>query len=242
MKISIISVTEGQHESIASTRASVEAQKLPEGVELEHIIVTAKRDMDSTSLGDAKVIYREPSGCYDAINVGLQTATGQVIGLLNGGDRYASDNIIALVAEQFGGDDIDFLYGDVYFSRRDGSGCSRYYSSRHFSPETITKGFVPPHPSLFISRKVYEAVGLYDTSFAVSSDFDYFIRIIDHRPTFRYRRLNLGMVCMKPGGISTKWRVRLFVTIFERYRALKKNRGHASFIRLFGRYMYLFKR
>lgn len=240
MKISIVSISYMNHRELLRTRRSVLAQKLPEGVELEHVIVLGDRWDDVPEFAGATVAVRDPKGCYDAMNAGLELCTGDVIGLLHAGDVFVDDNVLADVAENFRRDEVDFVFGDIYFSKYNGSGCSRTYSSARFNESLLEKGFMPPHPTFFIRKEVYDAVGRYDISLRIASDFDFCLRLFGHEPAYRYKRLDRIMVCMEPGGISTRWYNRLFVSVFEKYRALKKNTGSASYFKLMGRYYYYF--
>ena len=240
MKISVVTISYGKGAALKRTYASVHSQRLPAGVTLDHILVVSDRDFDASAYPEARVVYVPADGCYRAMNAGLALCSGDVIGLLHGGDVYAADNVLVYVADAFADGLVDFVYGDLYYSRRDGTGCSRFYSSAKFTPERLSQGFAPPHPTLFVRRAVARELGPYDTDYLVASDFDYFIRLYDHRPAYKGMRIDKTMVCMEPGGLSNSWRNRLWFSNLERYKALKKNRGHASFLYLLRRYYYHF--
>lgn len=240
MKISVVTVSYGDGHLLLRTRRSVLSQKLPAGVELEHIVVVGDRMPEEPEFEGAKIVWREPRGCYDAINAGLAMCTGDVLSLLHGNDVYADDNVLASVAEAFETSHVDFVYGDLYYCKTDGTGCSRFYSSAKFSPRSLRFGFMPPHPAISMSRELYESTGEYNTAFPIAADFDYVLRIFADRPGVRYCRIPRALVCMTPGGMASRWKNRLFVNIFEKYRIMKSVNGSASYLRLLGRYYYHF--
>lgn len=240
MKISVVTVSYGDGPLLLRTRRSVLAQQLPEGVEVEHIVVVGDRMPDSPEFAGAKIVWREPKGCYDAINAGLEMCTGDILTLLHGNDVYADDRVLASVAEAFKASDVDFVFGDLYYCKTDGTGCSRYYSSAKFSPRSLRYGFMPPHPAISMRRELYESTGEYNTVYPIAADFDYVLRIFAKRPEVRYSRIPRALVCMTPGGVASKWKNRLFVNLFEKYRIMKSVNGSASYFRLIGRYYYHF--
>lgn len=240
MKISIVTITYRDGLLLARTRRSVLRQILPQWLELEHVIVTSDEDFDETLVDGARIIRRSPCGCYDAMNTGLEACTGDVLGLLHGNDFYADEMVLADVAAAFAEPEVGMVFGDVYFTRADGTGRSRYYSTTKFRPKLLENGFMPPHPSFFMRREVFEETGPYSLDYEIASDFEYMLRVFNRRPEYGYRRIGRPLVAMSPGGLASLWRNRLFFTNYEKYRALKRITGSASFFKLLGRYYYHF--
>lgn len=184
-----------------------------------------------------------PEGVYSAINHGLRHTSGDVIGLVHGGDRLSSDDVVERVMKVFEEDgSIDFIYGDVRFVKENSRGkckVTRHYSGARFEPRLLTWGFSPPHPSLFIRRRVLESVGYYKANYIICADFEMWVRLFNHDLGLKWKYIPLTMVDMSPGGISTKLYNRIFVHIPEKRRALKENGVSVGFLKLLRRYLFL---
>lgn len=235
MKISIITINCNNREGLRHTIESVAAQKhhLDPADEIQHIIVDGCSTDGSVDVIDtcnvAKVVSNAPNGVYNAINAGLKYATGDIVGLLHSGDVFAAPDAVSIIAARFRADDKpDFIWGDVTKGRR-------YYSGKKFTPDMLLSGFTPPHPSLYMRREAVDAVGLYDESYVISGDFDYFLRLFNH-PDIAGTYMPGALVDMQPGGISHKFKNVVWNNNVERLRALRKNNMPASPLRLLVHY------
>jgi len=164
MKVSIITATYNSSAHIADCVQSVTDQTYHD---IEHIIVDgASKDntleiVKSMPSQVSKIISEPDKGIYDAMNKGIQAATGDVIGILNSDDFYTSNDIIQSVVDSFKHNDIDALYGDVHFVSPDNLSKSvRYYSSSVFKPSLFRFGFMPAHPSFYMKKECYDKYGL----------------------------------------------------------------------------------
>ena len=114
---------------------------------------------------------KKDKGIYHAMNKGINIASGEIIGILNADDIYLK-NALKIVDFYFTKYEyIDFLFGSV---KKD-----RIMSGYH--PEKINHKFniFPGHSSgFFIKKKVHQIVGLYNTKFKYSADFDIIYRLI----------------------------------------------------------------
>ncbi len=175
MKISIVTAVRNGEALIGETVESVLSQQ---GVELEYIIIDgASTDGTLAALAPwrnriAKIISEPDSGVYQAMNKGIALATGEVIGLLNCGDRYYP-GALALVARTFAAatDRRAVFWGDVQYEHLG--------RVRGFRPENLTRGAFAPHPSMFVPRQVYEEIGVYDESFSLLGDYDFMYRAVN---------------------------------------------------------------
>lgn len=235
MKISIVTITRNNAEGLRQTLQSVYSQSFSD---IEHIIVDGNsNDASAAVLAEAAelgslVVKREPRGVYDAINVGLEHAHGGVIGLLHAGDVLDNENIISTISQAFAGNEHpDFVYGDVRIGKR-------LYSGQRASRQSLLSGFAPPHPSLFVTAGTMRAAGPYSTEYAISGDYEMFLRLF-FNDALSGHYMPLVTTLMAPGGLSAKWRNRLFVNNRERLRALRSHNLPASPLRLLKRYLYL---
>lgn len=155
-----------------------------------------------------KIISGSDKGIYDAMNQGIEAATGDVIGILNSDDFYTSDDVLEIVSKEFLKDSsLEALYGDIHFVSADATlanpgKCTRYYSSAMFRPWLLRFGFMPAHPSFYVRREVYEKYGLYDLDFRTSSDYEMMVRLF-HKYHIKAKYINKDFVTMRAGGEST---------------------------------------
>ena len=237
MKVSIITVCYNSDKTLIDTLNSVLSQKYPE---IEHIIVDGKSTDDTHKIisqynhPNKKVIIEDDDGIYDAMNKGIIASTGEVITILNSDDIYQSDNIISEVIKQIKLDNNknDIFLGDVvFFKDKNFSLVRRFYSSKNFRPWMLKIGLMPPHPSSFIKKKVYDDNGLYDASLKIAADFDIFLRFLLLKK-ISYKYLSKIIVRMRMGGASGKNLSSYLLTSKEILYSLKKNKQNSNIIRI----------
>ncbi len=159
-------------------------------------------------------------GVYDAINKGIRMSTSDVIGLLHSDDVFAAPTTIGKVMEVFENDPtVDIVYGDLVIFDRDLQKPIRYWRTGQFVNGALEKGWMPPHPTLFLRRSVFERYGRYDISFQISADYDFILRIFKDG-NLKAHYIPEVLVHMRSGGMSSK---RYWSIIREDYRAIKKN-------------------
>lgn len=207
MKISIITVT---YNSAATVRDTLESVKNQTHKNIEHIIIDgASKDNTLAIVTEyphvKKVISEKDKGIYDAMNKGIQIATGDVIGILNSDDIFASHTIIEQIMGVFKNQpDLDALYGNInYFATETPDTISRYWQSKPYHNSFFEKGNVPPHPALFVKKKVYDAIGTYKTHYKIAADYEFMLRMLKIHQ-YKSFFLNETVVKMRLGGISTK--------------------------------------
>jgi len=215
MRITIITACFNAIATIGDAIESVRRQRLPAGVELEHLII----DGGSTDGTEKLATLSEPDrGMYDAIDKGIRMATGDVIGILNADDALDGDDVLARVARTWvstnekvkvksekGDGGLDCLYGNVRFVNAAGR-TTRVCFARFWKPWMLQWGYMPPHPGVFIRRACFEKWGAYvpeKTEYRIAADYELLIRF------FRVRRMTSRYmaVCttrMRPGGLSTR--------------------------------------
>lgn len=207
MKVSIITAAYNSEAHIADCIKSVYNQTYDN---IEHIIIDgASKDktieiINSTPNRITKVISEPDKGIYDAMNKGIRTATGDIIGILNSDDFFTSENIIETVVDNFKRHSIDALYGDIHFVNPDDlSKTVRYYSSAIFKPSLFRFGFMPAHPSFYMKKECYDKHGLYALDYKIASDYDLLIRYL-YKKRISYKYLKKDFVTMRTGGVSTE--------------------------------------
>ncbi len=226
MKISVITAVFNNREHIAEAIDSVLAQSHAD-VEL---IVVDGGSSDGTlevlrSYGDRiSVLVSEPDrGIYDALNKGLKLASGEVVGFLHSDDLFADTDALARVASGFLSEDIDAVYGDLIYVRRDNTqSIVRRWKSGTFTLGRLREGWMPPHPAFYARRSVYERLGGFDTSYRIAADYDCMLRFLSSGIKVVY--VPQVLVKMRLGGASNRSLKNVIQKSREDYRALRENR------------------
>lgn len=207
MLISIITIVYNGATTIRSTLESVVNQNHSQ---IEHIIVDGGSTDETLAIVQefphiSKLISEPDRGVYDAMNKGLSVATGDIIGILNADDLFATDNILAQIATFFKQDKtLDCLYGNIeFFNGTDIEKISRYWRSTPYYPTFFEDGEVPPHPSLYVRRQVYEKIGGYWPYFKISGDNEFMFRLLKVH-NYKSYFFDTTIVKMRLGGISTR--------------------------------------
>ncbi|WPY96243.1 glycosyltransferase family 2 protein (plasmid) [Limimaricola variabilis] len=226
MKISIVTAVWNRARTIGEALESVQRQSHRD---IEHVI----QDGGSTDgtlqvierLADERtcVVSERDSGIYDAINTGIARATGDVIGLMHSDDIFASDNVLSDVAVALADREVDGVYGDLqYVSATDPDRVIRYWRSGSYGPSALKRGWMPPHPTLYLRREVFERWGAYDTSFRISADYDAMLRWLNNGVRLAY--VPRVLVKMRVGGQSNASLGSILRKSLEDYCAIRCNK------------------
>lgn len=242
IKVSIVTTTYNSAATIVDTVRSVISQNYPN---IEYIIIDGdSRDETLLKIAPykeqiAKIISEPDNGIYDAMNKGIQMATGDVVGILNSDDFFTSDDIIStLVAEFVADKDLAAVYGDVHFVREpDLKSCVRYYSSAIFSPRMFRFGFMPAHPSFYMRREYYTRYGLYDLNFRIAADYELLVRML-YKHNLKIKYLKKDFVTMRVGGISTRNIPNRVLISREDVKACRQNGIYTNLLFICFKYLY----
>lgn len=225
MKISIVTVCYNSAATIADTLKSVAAQDYPG---IEHICVDGLSKDNTVEIIKsfphvAKCVSEKDSGLYNAINKGVQMATGDVVGVLHSDDFFPSNDVISTVAKAFGENDVDAVYGDIAFvSPNKLQKIVRLYSSARFTPKKFAYGYMPAHPSFYLKKKCYDQHGLYHEDYKIAADYELLMRMIyTHKISYKY--IDKIFVYMRTGGVSNQTFKSRYVLNKEIVRACKEN-------------------
>ena len=226
MKISVITAVFNGRETLEEALDSVARQDHPA---IEHVVV----DGGSTD-GTAGILarYRDridvlvserDEGIYDALNKGIALATGDAIGFLHADDLYAHDGVVSLIARALADPAVDAAYGDlVYVRRNDATRVIRRWRAGRFSRRRLAWGWMPPHPTFYARRAVYERLGAFDTRHRIAADYDCMLRFLGPGgvlPAYIPEEL----VRMRAGGASNRSFANVVRKSWEDYRALRAN-------------------
>lgn len=166
---------------------------------------------------------RPDGGIYDAINKGIARATGDVIGLMHSDDFFAAPDVLQDVAKALEDPHVDGVYGDLdYVSAGNTGRIVRKWRSGQYDRKNLKRGWMPPHPTLYLRRGVFETWGLYDTDFQIAADYDAMLRyLVQGQIELAY--IPKVLVKMRVGGESNRSLGRILQKSKEDYQALKRN-------------------
>jgi len=168
-------------------------------------------------------LSEKDGGIYDAMNKGISLATGEIIGVLNADDLYAHNHVLEDVLAVFKDSTIDACFSDlVYVDRKDTDRVVRYWQSKPYQDGLFQIGWMPPHPTFFVRRKVYDQFGLFDLNFKIAADVELLMRFIaKHKIKTVY--LPRITVKMRVGGTTNKSWLNIIRQNVEIYKAARKN-------------------
>jgi len=251
MKISIITASYNSSAHIDKCLASVNAQTYPiiehiiiDGGSTDNTVEIIK----STPNRVTQLVSEPDRGIYDALNKGIRLATGDIIGFLHTDDTFASPTTIEAIGKEFlsphlGGDvrrterGLPFeskktvenkkkfhgVYGNLLFVDEENTKkVVRTWQSKPFHPKNVRHGWMPPHPTLFLRKEVYQKHGLFDTSFKIAGDYDFMLRVMTD-PEIHLCYLPEVITRMRLGGTSTGSVKGIVLKMQEDIKALRNN-------------------
>lgn len=204
-KITIITPVFNGAATIGGCLQSIDKQAFKD---IEHIIIdAASTDSTLAILDDFSAVHRrvltEPdNGIYDGMNKGLMLATGDIVGILNADDIYTDDQVLQDVWDTFANPVVDSCYGDLkYVDFDDTSKTIRLWKAGCFDPGKFRWGWMPPHPTFFVRRKLYEQYGGFNLQLGTAADYELMLRfLLKNGVTTRY--ISRVLVKMRNCGAS----------------------------------------
>lgn len=226
MKISIITAVLNCKHTIEQTILSILAQKYKN---IEHIIIDGcSTDGTLEIIGRyehsiAKILSEPDKGIYDALNKGISLSLGEIIGVLHADDLYAHDEVLKTVVDVFEKQNVDSCYGDLqYVHKDDPNKVIRHWKSSEYCHGKFKSGWMPPHPTFFVRRWVYEKYGYFNTDFRIAADYELMLRLLEkHRISTYY--IPEVLIRMRFGGASNRSLKNMLIKSSEDYRAWKIN-------------------
>ena len=220
MKISIITVTFNSEATIEQTIRSVTEQTYKN---IEYIIVDGKSTDNTLAIIERyknkihKFVSEKDNGLYDALNKAIALATGDVIGMIHSDDFYISRNVIQNYADCFLKTNSDSVYSDLYYvDKINTDKIVRKWKSGIYKTNSFINGWMPPHPTFFVKRVIYEKLGKFNTDFKSAADYELMLRFIQkNKISISY--LPEYTVKMRVGGKSN-------VSVLNRLNANREDR------------------
>ena len=163
-------------------------------------------------------------GIYDALNKGIDLSTGDIIGILHSDDLFIdSKSEFQIWLKMLESQNAEFIFSDLIIVNPVTKKIIRYYMAHYFKPWMLRIGWVPPHPTVFIKKTIFDEFGNYSLDYQIASDFDYFVRIFYGRK-IHWTYLNRITVLMGSRGISNSGFSNKILMAREINQSLKKNK------------------
>ena len=219
LTVSIITATYNSAKTIRDTLTSVASQDYPH---IEHIIIDGLSTDNTLSIVSdfphvAQIISEKDAGIYDAMNKGLRLCTGEIVGLLNSDDFYVSNSIIRQVVEKMTEAKSDSLYGDLVYVHPDEiQKIKRTWIAGKFHLHKFLLGWMPPHPTFFVRRHIYDTCGQFNINLKSAADYELMLRFL-YKSKISVCYLPHVLVKMRAGGMSN-------ASIANRIKANKEDR------------------
>lgn len=218
MKVSLITIAYNSAETIEDTIKSIVAQDYSN---IEYIIIDGGSTDKTLSIIDkfkdsiTTIISEPDKGIYDAMNKGVQNATGDIVGILNSDDIYADNKVVSSIVEAIGNK--DSIYADLVYVDRDNTDkVTRYWKSGKYRKGIFKKGWMPPHPTFFIKKSCYNQYGTYNLQLKSAADYELMLRML-HKYNISVAYLPEVITKMRVGGQSN-------VTLLNRLKANKEDK------------------
>lgn len=207
MKISIVTVCYNSGSTIDDTILSVARQSYSN---IEHIIVDGNSTDDTVDIikkhssSISKWISEKDKGIYDAMNKGIEMATGEIIGILNADDVFSHPDILKIIAQHFTDPSVQGSYGDLkYVQKDDLSKVIRFWKSGEYREGKFFNGWMPPHPTFYLRKSVYNTYGKYRTDMPSAADYELMLRMV-HLHKIKLAYIPEVIVLMREGGLSNR--------------------------------------
>lgn len=235
MKFTIVTPTFNSAATLRDTLESIRIQDYPN---VEHIIIDGGSKDDTLKIAAdfphvSKIISEPDEGLYDAMNKGVKLAAGEVVVVLNSDDFYTHPQVISRVAALLNDTGADALYADLeYVHPVHTNRVIRSWKAGSYRPENFLRGWMPPHPTFFVRRHLYDRFGFFDCSLRFSADYELMLRfLLRHNVSVCY--LSEVAVRMRAGGASNASLRNRFLANREDRMAWKMNGLRPRFYTLY---------
>ena len=228
MKVTLITAA---FNSVSSIKTCLDSIAYQDYDNLEHLVIDGKSTDRTINIvkeyqkkhSHIKLISEKDLGIYDALNKGLKSASGDIIGFVHSDDLLACNSVISETVAVFLNEQSDGVYGDLqYVSKYNINKIVRYWKSKDFNSSILKKGWMPAHPTLFLKKEIYEKHGEFNLSYKISADYDFMLRILKD-DSLKFSYLPKVITKMRVGGASNRSVKNIIQKTKEDYRAVRSN-------------------
>ena len=142
-------------------------------------------------------ITEKDYGIYDAMNKGISSATGDIIGILNSDDYYEKDTL-KCIESLYRKNSIDIIYGNISLIKENNNS----NIGNHLPFRFLSFRMSIPHPAVFVKRDIYRKYGLFDSNLLIAADYDFLYRVWNKKVSFGY--IDKKLTYFRENGISQR--------------------------------------
>ena len=226
LSVSVITAVYNRKETIACALRSVSTQK---EVSIEHVIVDGGSvdgtlDVIRQLSGEGVCVESGPDGgIYDALNKGLKRSTGDIVGFMHSDDFFADEYVLRDVLEAFADPRVELVYGDLdYVSNVFSERVLRHWVAGDVTRAKLKRGWMPPHPTVYMRRSVFEKWGGFNTQYKIAADYDAMLRYLGLGGV-QARYIPRVLVKMRSGGESNASFAKVLLKTKEDLKILRAN-------------------
>lgn len=200
IKVSVITINLNDKNGLKRTFESVFSQDFQA---VEYLVIDGGSTDGSKKLIEEKSekinfwLSEKDAGVYEAMNKGIRNSSGEYLLFLNSGDYFSESGSISKLISDSRGEDL--IYGNILVQESEKSWIKKYPESldlKYFYFESL------PHPACLISRRLFNQVGLYDTSLKIASDWKFFLlAVAKYKCRYKYVDREISTFCYD--GISS---------------------------------------
>lgn len=222
--VSIITVVFNRKNDLKKTIASIRSQTYPN---IEYLVIDGSSSDGTLDVikkyAEQKIISRwvsEPdNGLYDAMNKGIEMASGDYLWFINAGDEIFSKETLSSVFSNTS-QQSDIYYGDAMIVDQQGNdiGLRRLSPPKNLTWKNLQWGMVVSHQSFIVSKNC--VVRYHDGKYPHSADIDWMIRCLKNAKNIHNTQLVLSK--FQDGGQSKRT---IKISLKERFKIMVENYG-----------------
>lgn len=227
LKVTLITATYNSEKYLEDCIKSVIGQRYKH---IEHIVIDGKSKDGTVAIIKkyeshiAKWISETDRSMYDAINKGMEMATGDIIGILNSDDMLDSENVIEWIVNAFEEKKVDSIYGDLeYVDPVDTNKIYRIWKGKEYRRSLFKIGWMPAHPTFYFRTELFKKYGGYESHYYSAADYEFMARYLYKHHISSYYLPKLIVKMRRGGQSNSSWRQR-FRANRRDYLAMKKNK------------------
>lgn len=239
LKVSVITCCWNSEPYLAQCIASVQAQQ---GIEIEHVFVDGGstdgsleriQALAGNATGHVRWVTNVRGGISNAMNVGAELATGDLIAHLHGDDYYLGSDVVARAVQRMADAKARWSFGRIA-SDLDGRLVSDAWAMPTYSRARLLRGNFIGHPAVFIERQLFKDSGGFDTGLKYAMDYDLWLRLAE-RAQPMYLGYEVAAFRRHAGSLSTAQADKAFD---EDHAVRRRHIGPNPFARVFHELVY----
>jgi len=214
IKISVVTVCLNSEKTIEQCLSSVKNQTYKNW---QHIVI------DGDSVDNTKKIVNkffpqvfmvtEPDkGIYDAMNKAFNWISGDYIIFLNSDDFLAAPGILQRVVDEINISPADIYYGNI-LKREDEGIIGKFCPPGESQIHEALSVYCLPHQAMFSSRKIFDAIGLFNNKYQLLADYDWYLRATAAGFSLKYLDIDMSVYYMNGASSDIALRLKEFYAI-----------------------------